>query len=730
MTNKITKLLLILFACFFAKVAQAEISITVSPTVDRVLPGSIRTIYSNTLGAIQPAASWSSNGGTIINSTGYSAIWKAPEIPGDYTVKATSLEDSNKEAIAFFTVIPSNKIRLSNIPMNVTAYKNQPISIQSILWGSTNTAVTWTTTGGMLSGVGREVIFSASSGGVYYVTATSMADNSETSTTTIFVTNNEYPARSSQNLTQPVDCTHTGSGNAYDVTNEAELDAVPWSTLGPGDTVRIQPGTYQKQILISTSGTESQPIRICGVADTDGNLPEINGTNATAHIESDYNPSYSLQGYAGILIFNHNANYYEGDSYPKNIIIEGLKITAFNNKNTYTDIYSGNSYNYINGVAPIRVQHGRNISIRGNELSDCGNGIFSMSNNGVESNTTRNLLIEGNYFHTNGVAYSYREHQSYLQAFGLVVQGNYFNLPRVGMLGGQLKTRSVQQFVRYNYFEPASRIFDLVEIQDHAPFVFPWIGLDVNELINTNANDVVANHEAYQDQYVYGNIIKNVGQQTAAWAIHAAADNDQTFNYGGICYIYHNTFWTSLITGESSSWRSGLVDLGPYGGEIGEHNVWPSVRMTNNAIYIAQSVPTSGRLFFFNRYKSDRVILDKNWISSGWGTGDINGGDGTGISNTLYTGHWQGGTLTTQVSGLLNLISGSSIPFDTYTFIPLSNGPLISSGTALPSAIKDLPPLMHYNVHKHIMNKRTTYQDIGAVHSFMPTPLIKNITTQ
>jgi hypothetical protein len=37
---------------------------------------------------------------------------------------------------------------------------------------------------------------------------------------------------------------------------------------------------------------------------------------------------------------------------------------------------------------------------------------------------------------------------------------------------------------------------------------------------------------------------------------------------------------------------------------------------------------------------------------------------------------------------------------------------------------------MHYNVHKHIMNKRTTYQDIGAVHSFMPTPLIKNITTQ
>lgn len=725
-----------ILACSIGAVALAAITVSVSPTADTVLPGSVRTVYSNTQGATNTAVSWIADGGTIQTSTGYYIKWKAPTSPGNYKIQATSIEDGSTYAIALFTVISTATVGVSNIPMQATAFKNQPIVIQSILWGSTNTAVTWDTSGGMLTGNGREVVFSADVAGTYTVTSTSLADSSKSATTTIVVTDKISPATSTAKKTQPIDCTATGSGSTYEVTTEGEMDNVPWSNLSSGDTVRIHPGTYHKQILISTAGTESQPIRICGIADENGNLPELNGSNATAQIGTDYSSGYSMQPYAGILIHDRHASYYGGEVYPQNIIIEGLKVAGYNTNNKFIDTFTGLPTAYVNGAAPIRVQHGKNITIRGNDLTDCGNGLFTMSNNGIEAQTTRNLLIEGNYIHSNGVDSSYREHQSYVQAFGLVVQGNYYDQPRSGMMGGQLKTRSVQQFIRYNYFEPSARILDLVEIQDHGPFVFPWIGIDPKENINTSSNEVVANHEAYQNQYVYGNIIKNIGTNAAAWIIHAAADNDQTYNYGGNYYFYNNTIWTSLISGESSSYRSGLVDSGPYGTTIGAHNVWPTVRMSNNAIFIAQSSPSSDNLFFWNRLSADRVILDKNWISTRWGSGDTAGGDGTGISNVLYAGQWQGGTVATQVSGLSNLVTGATAPFDATTFLPLSEGPLNGTSASLPDEIASLPPLMKYNISTYSMSRRTSAQDLGAVDSSTSvpvsaaTPVIKKITIQ
>src|SRR5262245_52658779 len=60
---------------------------------------------------------------------------------------------------------------------------------------------------------------------------------------------------------------NVGPGLAY-----PRINAVPWESLAPGDTVQIhwRPAAYHEKILISTSGTAEAPIRVVGVAGPGG----------------------------------------------------------------------------------------------------------------------------------------------------------------------------------------------------------------------------------------------------------------------------------------------------------------------------------------------------------------------------------------------------------------------------------------------------------------------------
>ncbi|MFA4830783.1 MAG: hypothetical protein WC618_01225 [Patescibacteria group bacterium] len=722
LNKKYIFVVLICLAVFFVFnfTANAAVTISVTPITSSVLPGSVRSVYSNIQGDANVAVAWSASGGSLVSAVGY-AVWTAPQTPGTYTVTATSLADSTQSASSTFTVISNAVVKVSNIPMQATIFKNQPLIIQNILWGSVNTSVTWSSSGGILRGTGREVVFSASTPGTYTVTATSQADNSKTTITTIVVTNNLWSGVATANKTQPVDCTPTGSGTTYNVTSLATFDAVPWITLAAGDTVRIHTGvTYNRQILLATSGTAIQPIRICGVRDGSGNLPVLSGINAisTAPAGSYGGAGGSIQGLGGITVYNYGGAYYGGAVYPKHIIIEGLKITGYHMSNNYRDVNDGIYKTYDRFTACIRIQRGGSITLRGNDFSACGLGVFTVTQ-GITSRHTRDLLIEGNWFHGNAVLGSSLEHATYLQSLGLVVQGNYFDYPLTNSGGSQLKTRSIQQFIRYNYFEPASRILDLVEVQDYPEHAFPWIGIDSGDAANTSASDVVANYEAYQDRFVYGNIIHNLYgpsfTQTSLRIVHGAGDLGQSENPGGNLYFYHNTLRMTTILGETSNWSNIIVDFGPYGDAIGAHTIWPTARITNNAIHIRNN--DSGPVFMWNSYSADRVVLDKNWISTTWGTGDPAGGLGTGISNNQPgDGYpWQGGVTHTQVSGTENLVTDATLPFDNTTYTPIPGGPLVGSSTSLPGKAASLPPLMQYSPVTGVMALRPSTQDIGAV---------------
>ena len=76
-----------------------------------------------------------------------------------------------------------------------------------------------------------------------------------------------------------------GPGQPY-----TTLGSFTWSSLQPGDTVDIhwQAAGYHEKLLISESGTTSQPINIVGIPGPDGQLPVIDGQNATTSSQFDY----------------------------------------------------------------------------------------------------------------------------------------------------------------------------------------------------------------------------------------------------------------------------------------------------------------------------------------------------------------------------------------------------------------------------------------------------------
>jgi hypothetical protein len=130
------------------------------------------------------------------------------------------------------------------------------------------------------------------------------------------------------------------------------------------------------------------------------------------------------------------------------------------------------------------------VTIRDNEFSFCPVGVYVISRGleyGGDYYLTRNFLLEGNYFHDNGLVDDYNVHQAYIQGVNFVVQYNYFGNPirydidgngtidnDEASNGNDLKMRTVGELVRYNYFENGAHSIDLIDIEDFRYSVFPW----------------------------------------------------------------------------------------------------------------------------------------------------------------------------------------------------------------------------------------------------------------
>ncbi len=392
----------------------------------------------------------------------------------------------------------------------------------------------------------------------------------------------------------------------------------------PGDTVRIhwRKVPYRTKILLSRSGDPERPIRICGVANKEGERPIISGQNAETpeglnrldnYFSSDHD---NFQG-LGLIIISGNYN-----EKPANIVIEGLHLRHARNEYSFSNS-RGEKRRYAKGAACIRIQAADNVVIRNNELDHCGNGIFTMSQAYNEASLTRNLLIEGNHLHDNGQKGSYLEHNAYIQAIGVTYQFNRFGPNIAGAEGVNLKDRSAGTVIRYNWFEGGTRVMDLVEVEDSAPWFIERAYLenlgdsapDPNRL-----NDVRATEAAYRTSHVYGNLIRHVGSSSpASNLIHYGYDNDPALARRGVLYFYNNTLM--ILNDRRDSWRIRLFDVYLYDEERGTP-AQERVEAFNNIIFLAAETPGEDPSYLCFGRSSGHIHLGRNWVSPGWNEPD------------------------------------------------------------------------------------------------------------
>lgn len=273
------------------------------------------------------------------------------------------------------------------------------------------------------------------------------------------------------------------SGIVYEVGEGkpfTSIGAVPFKNLAPGAAVRIhyRATPYREKISISTSGTADQPICVIGVPGPSGQLPVIDGKDATTsnnmHFDFD-----GMQQRALVMIMGEDW----GDQ-PQHIHIEGLHLANAHPDNRFTTA-GGQSRNYTSNAAAVMVQRGANITLTGLVLTGSGNGFFTAATGDPEMHV-RNITLQYSHIYGNGTN-SDQHHNIYTESEGMVIQFNRFGPLRSGSGGNNIKDRSAGTIIRYNWIEGGAHLIDLVESE--------------------GGYDILSQNPNYDKAWVYGNIM-------------------------------------------------------------------------------------------------------------------------------------------------------------------------------------------------------------------------------
>ena len=451
-------------------------------------------------------------------------------------------------------------------------------------------------------------------------------------------------ARNAEPLTEPLPrpggaalvalppCVPSGRGTDYAVGPGqplASLDQVPWEQLKAGDTVRLYPSAqpYRGKFLVAAQGTASAPVRICGVRGADGQRPVIDGNGATTRpaLAAAFAGSASeiVQARAIVMIKALSSDAW-GDA-PAYVQIDGLKLTGVHPSYGFRDA-AGTARSYEQFGACVWIDRGSAITIADNEITDCPIGVFSRSTDDGPAALTRELRIAGNVIHGNGIAGSDREHNTYTQGVGVVIEHNVYGPLRDGALGNAIKDRSAGLVVRYNRIEEGAHALDLVEAED-----FPLTALAT---------------PAYRVTTVHGNQIRKRGETGAV--VHYGGDHYGSWpgaRWGepiyrkGTLQFFHNTV---LVTGaQGAIFRLSTTE------EVAE--------VRNNVLVFASTV--TQRSLRMNQtvvapWTGGGVLrLGRNWLSAGWqdtdpwhpvgGTLEVTAPQVVGALSPLERGGWR-----------------------------------------------------------------------------------------
>ncbi len=350
-----------------------------------------------------------------------------------------------------------------------------------------------------------------------------------------------------------------GPGHPY-----PEIGAVPWESLVPGDSVRIHHriADYHEKWVICRAGTADDPIVIQGVPSATGELPVINGIDATTRPELNF-----WNENRGIIKIGGANN--PPDLMPAWIILENLEIRS--GRPPYTFTGRNGLTPYASNCAAIYVEKGEHIVIRGCLLADCGNGFFCASG-------TSDLVIEGNGIVDNGIEGSIYEHNNYTEAFGILFQYNHFGPLRSACPGNNLKDRSAGAIIRYNWIESGNRQLDLVDSDDPALYGDP----------------------SYRRTFVYGNLLIEPDGAGNSQILHYGGDSGITGQYRkGTLHLHHNTIVSTRIGNTTLARLS-----------TGEE----TCDARNNILFVTEP----GSRLALLAESGGTIELVSNWLKPGW----------------------------------------------------------------------------------------------------------------
>jgi hypothetical protein len=345
----------------------------------------------------------------------------------------------------------------------------------------------------------------------------------------------------------------------------AAIGDVPWESLNPGDEVLIhwRAEPYREKWVICRRGTAERPIRIRGVPGPDGQLPVIDGRDATTR------PALNFWGEERGVIKIGGANR-PADAMPAHLVLENLEVRSGRPPFGFDGRHGRTAY--AKNAASIFVEKGEAITIRHCKLHDSGNGLFV-------SPRSRDIVVEHCHIHGNGIEGSLYEHNSYTQADGIVFQGNFYGPLRRDCPGNNLKDRSAGLIIRYNWIDGGNRALDLVDAAGATA-------------LNSQA--------AYRETFVYGNVlIKRDGGNNQV--VHYGGDSNRPDAYRkGTLYFYNNTV-VSHRQHTTTLFRLSTGD--------------ESVECHNNIVYAS----AGGRLLALMTQQGT-LKLHCNWLPTNWRT--------------------------------------------------------------------------------------------------------------
>ena len=383
-----------------------------------------------------------------------------------------------------------------------------------------------------------------------------------------------------------------GPGGGFENIND-----FPIELLAAGDTLEIlardQP--YFEKFVLAVRGTAAAPVIIRGIPDVEGNLPILDGSNASTRTQLSFGKEHR-----GIIVFNWAAvpwlpppgfDGYTGR--PAHIVVENIHFrnaylnTPFTNdegKDTWDE--DGTAVIFTDNASAIHIEIGEDITIRNCVLEGCGNGIFS-------AHDSHRITIEGCHFTGNGTLDSIFQHNSYTESHGVTIQYNHYEPLRDGALGNNVKDRSSDMVVRYNWIHGANRQLDLVDSSQASIYASP----------------------GFQNSYVYGNILieNNDGNKQM---VHYGGDQpDHTGYRTGTLHFYHNTVISERLNESTIGFRmqdAGLV--------IGRNNIFHSPLVFG---MLADESGANTRVQLFDNWLPSNVSLDSRVT----GSGNQSGGD-------------------------------------------------------------------------------------------------------